>query len=144
MYVCTVFMYVCMYVCLILSFYDSAFYRLGVCMHVCMYVCMYVCMQVETSSNPHDADAICKAITSGYFYNTAKFASNAEYKTIKNQHTVYIHPSSVLAKVTHKHLNTYIYSDTRIHTLYIHTYTRTDIHTKTNKCIHKYIHTYIQ
>eukprot|EP01036_Dinobryon_divergens_P028870 gene28870-37882_t len=42
--------------------------------------------------------AICKAITSGYFYNTAKFASNAEYKTIKNQHTVYIHPSSVMAK----------------------------------------------
>ena len=56
-------------------------------------------MQVETCSNPHDAEAICKAITSGYFYNTAKFASNAEYKTIKNQHTVYIHPSSVMAKV---------------------------------------------
>eukprot|EP00597_Dinobryon_sp_UTEXLB2267_P004841 CAMPEP_0170077306 /NCGR_PEP_ID=MMETSP0019_2-20121128/14147_1 /TAXON_ID=98059 /ORGANISM="Dinobryon sp., Strain UTEXLB2267" /LENGTH=283 /DNA_ID=CAMNT_0010289551 /DNA_START=41 /DNA_END=892 /DNA_ORIENTATION=- len=55
-------------------------------------------VEVETSSNPHDAEAICKAVCSGYFYNTAKFASNAEYKTIKNQHTVYVHPSSVMAK----------------------------------------------
>jgi len=43
-------------------------------------------------------DAIGKALASGYFYNTAKFSKNAEYKTIKNQHTVYIHPSSVMIK----------------------------------------------
>lgn len=37
-------------------------------------------------------------MTSGFFYNTAKMSKSGDYKTIKNQHTVYIHPSSVLAK----------------------------------------------
>lgn len=55
-------------------------------------------VEVEVCSNPQDVDAIGKALASGYFYNTAKFSKNAEYKTIKNQHTVYIHPSSVMMK----------------------------------------------
>lgn len=55
-------------------------------------------VEVEVCSNPQDVDAIGKALTSGFFYNTAKFSKNAEYKTIKNQHTVYIHPSSVMMK----------------------------------------------
>lgn len=55
-------------------------------------------VEVERLSNPHDADAICKAMASGYFYNSAKLAGSGEYKTIKNQHTVYIHPSSVLSR----------------------------------------------
>jgi len=41
---------------------------------------------------------ICKAISAGYFYNTAKLSKSGDYKTIKQQHTVYIHPSSVLAR----------------------------------------------
>ncbi|KAJ1434750.1 P-loop containing nucleoside triphosphate hydrolase protein [Ochromonadaceae sp. CCMP2298] len=55
-------------------------------------------VEVEVSSNTQDIDAIGKALTSGFFYNTAKFSKSAEYKTVKNQHTVYIHPSSVLIK----------------------------------------------
>ena len=39
-----------------------------------------------------------QAITSGFFYNTSKMSKSGDYKTIKNQHTVYIHPSSVLHK----------------------------------------------
>ena len=45
-----------------------------------------------------DTDLSAKTQCSGYFYNTAKFTKTGEYKTIKNQHTVYIHPSSVLSK----------------------------------------------
>jgi pre-mRNA-splicing factor ATP-dependent RNA helicase DHX16 len=55
-------------------------------------------VEIEIGSNAHDTDVIGKALTSGYFYNVAKFSKNGEYKTVKNQHTVYIHPSSVLAK----------------------------------------------
>lgn len=55
-------------------------------------------VEVEQTSNPHDIDAICKSLASGYFYNCAKFSSNGEYKTVKNKHTVFVHPSSVLAK----------------------------------------------
>jgi len=54
-------------------------------------------VEVEVCSS-QDIDMIGKALASGYFYNTAKFSKNAEYKTIKNQHTVYIHPSSVMMK----------------------------------------------
>lgn len=59
-----------------------------------------LCERVEIikSSNPGDMDAIGKSLTSGYFYNTAKFSKNGEYKTVKHQHTVYIHPSSVLSR----------------------------------------------
>jgi pre-mRNA-splicing factor ATP-dependent RNA helicase DHX16 len=35
-----------------------------------------------------------KAFASGFFYNTAKLNKSGSYKTIKNQHTVHIHPSS--------------------------------------------------
>ncbi len=55
-------------------------------------------VEIEILSNPHEIDCIGKALTSGYFYNVAKFSNNGEYKTIKSHHTVYIHPSSVLAK----------------------------------------------
>ena len=36
--------------------------------------------------------------TTGYFYHIAKLTKIGEYKTAKHQHTVYIHPSSVLIK----------------------------------------------
>ena len=55
-------------------------------------------VEVEICTNPLEIEQIGKALTSGYFYNTAKFSKNAEYKTVKNQHTVYIHPSSVMIK----------------------------------------------
>ena len=55
-------------------------------------------VEIEKSSNPGDMDAIGKSLTAGYFYNTAKFSKSGEYKTVKHQHTVYIHPSSVLSR----------------------------------------------
>lgn len=43
-------------------------------------------------------DATLKAITAGFFYNTAKLGKSGDYQTVKQHRTVYIHPSSVLAK----------------------------------------------
>ena len=55
-------------------------------------------VEVNIESCTGDVDAVCKALCAGYFYNTAKLSKSGEYKTVKQQHTVYIHPSSVLAK----------------------------------------------
>ncbi len=43
-----------------------------------------------------------KAITAGCFYNTAKLQKNGTYRTLKNPHTVHIHPSSSLFEVNPK------------------------------------------
>ncbi|CAJ0564601.1 unnamed protein product, partial [Mesorhabditis spiculigera] len=43
-----------------------------------------------------DTQAIRKAITAGYFFNCAKLDQNGHYKTVKNKHTVHIHPNSCL------------------------------------------------
>eukprot|EP00540_Astrosyne_radiata_P019316 CAMPEP_0116849124 /NCGR_PEP_ID=MMETSP0418-20121206/15393_1 /TAXON_ID=1158023 /ORGANISM="Astrosyne radiata, Strain 13vi08-1A" /LENGTH=151 /DNA_ID=CAMNT_0004480801 /DNA_START=68 /DNA_END=523 /DNA_ORIENTATION=- len=43
-------------------------------------------------------ETVLKSITSGFFYNVAKFGRSGEYQTTKQPKTVYIHPSSVLAK----------------------------------------------
>jgi pre-mRNA-splicing factor ATP-dependent RNA helicase DHX16 len=37
-----------------------------------------------------------KAIASGFFYNTGKLQKSGNYKTLKNAHTVHIHPSSAM------------------------------------------------
>jgi pre-mRNA-splicing factor ATP-dependent RNA helicase DHX16 len=55
-------------------------------------------VEIEISTSANDMDAIAKSITSGYFYHTAKLSKGGEYKTVKNQHSVHIHPSSVLSK----------------------------------------------
>ncbi|OEU20372.1 putative ATP-dependent RNA helicase [Fragilariopsis cylindrus CCMP1102] len=60
-----------------------------------------LCERVEidkTVSKPDDNDALLKAITSGFFYNVAKLGRTGDYQTVKQQRTVYIHPSSVLSK----------------------------------------------
>jgi pre-mRNA-splicing factor ATP-dependent RNA helicase DHX16 len=58
-----------------------------------------LCERVELEmSTTQDTDDIAKAITSGFFYNTAKLSRSGDYKTVKQQHTVFIHPSSVLAR----------------------------------------------
>jgi len=59
-----------------------------------------LCERVElelSSRGTTDLDLISKAITGGFFYNTAKLSTTGEYKTVKQMHTVHIHPSSVLA-----------------------------------------------
>jgi pre-mRNA-splicing factor ATP-dependent RNA helicase DHX16 len=60
-----------------------------------------LCERVEIDhlvSNPDDTDAILKAVTAGFFYNIARLGRSGEYQTVKQPKTVYIHPSSVLAK----------------------------------------------
>jgi len=63
-----------------------------------------LCQRTEVSlvEHPHDAsrnDAIGKAITSGFFYNVAKLdKSGGSFRTVKTGHSVFIHPSSCLAK----------------------------------------------
>lgn len=59
-----------------------------------------LCERVElelSSKGLSDVQTVQKAVCAGYFYNTAKLATTGEYKTVKHAHTVYIHPSSVLA-----------------------------------------------
>ena len=60
-----------------------------------------LCDRVEIDHNVSAADDIdvpLKAFTAGFFYNVAKLGRTGEYQTVKQQKTVYIHPSSVLAK----------------------------------------------
>ncbi|EJK48964.1 hypothetical protein THAOC_32200 [Thalassiosira oceanica] len=60
-----------------------------------------LCERVEvdpTVSSPEDIESILKAITAGFFYNTARLGKSGDYETVKQRRTVYIHPSSVLAK----------------------------------------------
>jgi pre-mRNA-splicing factor ATP-dependent RNA helicase DHX16 len=62
-----------------------------------------LCERVEIDcsvSTPPDQgmDPILKSMTAGFFYNVARLGRTGEYQTIKQQKTVYIHPSSVLSK----------------------------------------------
>eukprot|EP00986_Skeletonema_menzelii_P000132 scaffold31_cov132-Skeletonema_menzelii.AAC.6 len=60
-----------------------------------------LCERVEVDpniSNPEDIESILKAVTAGFFYNTARLGRSGDYETVKQRCTVYIHPSSVLAK----------------------------------------------
>jgi len=54
-------------------------------------------LSIENEENSFN---IRKAICSGYFYNSAKLAKDGTYKTVKNMHTVNIHPGSSLFKET--------------------------------------------
>lgn len=59
-----------------------------------------LCERVEvmvTGIPNHDTTAIAKALTAGFFYNTAKMNRDGQsYRGIKSGQTVYIHPSSTL------------------------------------------------
>jgi len=60
-----------------------------------------LCERVEvdpTVSAEDDIEAPLKSMTAGFFYNVARLGRTGEYQTVKQQKTVYIHPSSVLAK----------------------------------------------
>ena len=60
-----------------------------------------LCERVEVviESNPNDVVPVQKALTAGYFYNTARIDRGGGYRTTKNNHTVYVHPSSGLVGV---------------------------------------------
>ncbi|GAB6023367.1 Putative pre-mRNA-splicing factor ATP-dependent RNA helicase dhx16 [Chamberlinius hualienensis] len=53
-------------------------------------------IEVDMVSNPSDTVNICKAITAGYFYHTARLDKAGQYKTVKHNQTVMIHPNSSL------------------------------------------------
>lgn len=53
-------------------------------------------VEVVVESLPNEIIPIQKAITAGYFYNTARIDKGGGYRTTKNNHTVYLHPSSGL------------------------------------------------
>lgn len=53
-------------------------------------------VEIEITSNPNDSVPIRKAITSGYFYHTARLGKSGQYRTVKHQQTVMIHPNSSL------------------------------------------------
>ncbi|XP_067055745.1 pre-mRNA-splicing factor ATP-dependent RNA helicase DHX16-like isoform X2 [Acropora muricata] len=53
-------------------------------------------VEIEITSNPHDSVPIRKAITAGFFYHTARLGKSGQYRTVKHQQTVMIHPNSSL------------------------------------------------
>ena len=52
-------------------------------------------VEIEVTSSV-DSTPVLKAITSGYFYHGAKFGRGGQYRTVKHQQTVMIHPNSCL------------------------------------------------
>lgn len=50
------------------------------------------------SAGPGNFEPVLKALTAGFFYNGCKLQKNGHYRTLKNPHTVQIHPSSSLSK----------------------------------------------
>lgn len=60
-------------------------------------LCERVEIVIQSNPNSNDITPVQKAITSGYFYNTAQLQKSGDsYRTLKTNHTVYIHPSSSL------------------------------------------------
>ncbi|OBZ68668.1 hypothetical protein A0H81_11386 [Grifola frondosa] len=60
-------------------------------------LCERVEVVVQSNPNTNDVTPIQKAITAGYFYNTAQLQKSGDsYRTFKTNQTVYIHPSSSL------------------------------------------------
>ncbi|KAI6114152.1 pre-mRNA splicing factor [Pisolithus sp. B1] len=60
-------------------------------------LCERVEVIVQSNPNSNDITPIQKAITAGYFYNTAALQKSGDsYRTLKTNQTVYIHPSSSL------------------------------------------------
>lgn len=53
-------------------------------------------VEIEMTTSPGDTVAIRKAITAGFFYHTARLSKGGNYKTVKHQQTVMVHPNSSL------------------------------------------------
>jgi pre-mRNA-splicing factor ATP-dependent RNA helicase DHX16 len=57
-------------------------------------------VEIEISSDARNDVNIRKAVTAGYFYHTARMGKGGSYKTVKQQQTVSIHPTSSLFEKT--------------------------------------------
>lgn len=53
-------------------------------------------VEMDLVSNPTETINIRKAITAGYFYHIARLSKGGNYKTVKHNQTVMIHPNSSL------------------------------------------------
>ncbi|WVQ85385.1 hypothetical protein IAT38_007550 [Cryptococcus sp. DSM 104549] len=53
-------------------------------------------VEVVIESTPNEIVPVQKAMTAGYFYNTARIDKGGGYRTTKNNHSVFVHPSSCL------------------------------------------------
>ncbi|KAG0517930.1 hypothetical protein BDA96_09G131500 [Sorghum bicolor] len=57
-------------------------------------------VEIERRSSAGDLDAVRKAITAGFFRNTAQLRrQDGSYRTVKSWRTVFLHPSSGMARV---------------------------------------------
>jgi pre-mRNA-splicing factor ATP-dependent RNA helicase DHX16 len=56
-------------------------------------------VEIEHRSSAGDLDAVRKAITAGFFRNTAQLRQDGSYRTVKSWRTVFVHPSSGMARV---------------------------------------------
>lgn len=61
---------------------------------ICLYLAFDSFLPFQKSTD--DDIAIRKAIAAGYFFNIATMDKSGSYKTVKNRHTVQIHPNSCL------------------------------------------------
>jgi HrpA-like RNA helicase len=51
-------------------------------------------VEMEMGSDPENFEAICKAITAGYFPHVAKLDSTGAYVHMKHKHKMHLHPSA--------------------------------------------------
>ncbi|CAN6337723.1 unnamed protein product [Urochloa humidicola] len=56
-------------------------------------------VEIERRSCAGDLDAVRKAVTAGFFRNTAQRRRDGFYRTLKTWRTVFVHPSSGMARV---------------------------------------------
>lgn len=52
--------------------------------------------KIKLISSEGDVDIICRCIVAGFFANAAYLHHSGNYKTIRGEHTLHIHPSSVI------------------------------------------------
>ncbi|XP_074068065.1 putative ATP-dependent RNA helicase DHX35 isoform X2 [Macrotis lagotis] len=57
---------------------------------------LLVKFKIPKKSSEGDPDPVLKCIVSGFFANAAKFHSTGAYRTIRDDHELHIHPTSVL------------------------------------------------
>lgn len=56
-------------------------------------------VEIEVNTDPcSDETLVLKAFTAGFFFNTARLHKSGFYRTVKNAHSVLIHPSSSIYK----------------------------------------------
>ena len=51
-------------------------------------------VEIEIVSNPGETMNIRKCVTAGYFYHTARLSKGGNYKTVKHNQAVMVHPNS--------------------------------------------------